>query len=88
MTVADEIHRKLTDALQPLELIVEDESAGHAGHAGSRPGGETHFHVQIVSPLFEGVNRLARQRMVHEILAEELRAQVHALSIKARAPGE
>jgi BolA family transcriptional regulator, general stress-responsive regulator len=88
MTIADDMRRKLTASLTPLELVVEDESAQHAGHAGARPGGETHFRVRIVSHAFEGLNRIARQRRVHEILSEELRARVHALSINARTPGE
>ena len=88
MTIADDMRRKLTASLAPLELVVEDESAQHAGHGGARPGGETHFRVRIVSPAFEGVSRVARQRRIHEILAEELRTRVHALSIDARAPDE
>jgi BolA protein len=88
MTIADDMRRKLTASLAPLELVVEDESARHAGHAGARPGGETHFRVRIVSPAFDGLSRIARQRRVHEILSEELHARVHALSIDARAPEE
>jgi BolA protein len=88
MTIADGMRRKLTASLAPLELVVEDESARHAGHAGARPGGETHFHVRIVARAFEGLSRIARQRRIHEILSEELRTRVHALSIDARAPDE
>jgi BolA protein len=88
MSVADEIRRKLVDAFRPLEIDVEDESAHHAGHAGARPGGETHFRVRVVSPVFAGMSRVARQRKIYEILSEELRAQVHALSIEARTPDE
>jgi BolA family transcriptional regulator, general stress-responsive regulator len=88
MSVADDIRRKLSDALQPLELVVEDESARHAGHAGSRPGGETHFRLRIVSSAFEGMNRVARQRRIYEILSGEMRDRVHALSIDARTPDE
>lgn len=86
MRVADEIRRKLSEALIPAELDVVDESARHVGHAGARPDGETHFRVRIVSRAFEGLNGIARQRLVHEILADELRTHVHALSIDAKAP--
>lgn len=88
MRVAEQIRRKLDAALSPLELDVVDESARHAGHAGTRPEGETHFRVRIVSYAFVGLNRVARQRRVHEILADELRTRVHALSIDARTPEE
>ena len=88
MRVTDRIRQKLDEALAPLELDVIDESALHAGHAGARPEGETHFRVRIISPAFEGLSRLARQRRVHEILADELRTRVHALSIDARTPKE
>ena len=88
MSVADDIRRKLTEAFRPSEITVEDESARHAGHAGSRPGGETHFRVRIVAPVFEGMSRISRQRKIYDILAEEMRTQVHALAIEARAPGE
>jgi BolA protein len=88
MRVADRIRRKLTEALSPVELDVIDESMRHAGHAGARPEGETHFRVRIVAPTFDGMNRVARQRRVHEILADELRTRVHALSIDAKTPEE
>src|SRR5436305_11516052 len=88
MRVADDIRRKLTEALAPAELEVIDESARHAGHAGARPEGETHFRVRIVSPAFAGMNRVARQRRVHDVLADELRTRVHALSIDAKTPEE
>ena len=88
MSVADDICRKLTDAFRPTEIEVEDESARHAGHAGARPGGETHFRVRIVAPAFTDMSLVARQRKIYEILAEDMRAQIHALSIDARAPGE
>jgi BolA protein len=88
MTVADEIRRKLTEAFRPSEIEIEDESARHAGHAGARPGGETHFRVRIVAPAFVDMSRVTRQRKVYEVLAEEMRTQIHALSIDARAPGD
>ena len=69
MTVAETIREKLTAAFAPAALSVEDESAKHAGHAGARPGGETHFNVRIVSDAFEGVSRVERQRRVYAALA-------------------
>jgi BolA family transcriptional regulator, general stress-responsive regulator len=88
MPVADNIERKLAAGLAPLRLTVTDQSHLHAGHAGARPGGESHFRVEIVAAKFRGMNRLARQREVHRILAEELAGPVHALSIAAQTPEE
>ncbi|HEX4159251.1 MAG TPA: BolA family protein [Rhizomicrobium sp.] len=88
MSVADDIHRKLVEAFRPTEIYVEDESAHHAGHAGARPGGETHFRVRIVAPAFVDMSRIARQRKIYEVLSDEMRVQIHALSIDARAPSE
>jgi BolA protein len=76
------------DAFQPVRLVLEDESHRHAGHAGSRPGGESHFKVVIEAAAFEGASRVQRQRMVYKVLAEELAGPVHALSLHALAPGE
>jgi len=67
---------------------VEDESHRHEGHAGHRPGGQTHFRVYIVSEAFKGKSRIERHRMVNGLLAAELAAGVHALAIHAAAPGE
>ncbi len=86
--IIENIRDKLTDAFQPLRLEIEDESAKHHGHAGARPGGESHFRVLIESAAFVGAARIARQRMVHKALADELAGPVHALSVKALAPGE
>jgi BolA protein len=86
--VAQAIESKLRAALQPVELRVIDESHLHAGHAGARPGGETHFRVEVVAAAFEGEPRLARQRRVYAILGEELAGPVHALSVVARTPRE
>jgi BolA protein len=88
MRVADRIRSKLTTALQPTRLVVRDDSHRHSGHAGARPEGETHFHVEIVSPLFQGVSRVARQRRVYQVLAEELAGPVHALGLVTLTPGE
>jgi BolA family transcriptional regulator, general stress-responsive regulator len=88
MTVAATIRRKLTERLAPLRLEIIDESHRHAGHPGARPEGETHFRVTIVSATFAGLPRVARQRLVYEILAEQLADRVHALSLKTLAPEE
>jgi BolA family transcriptional regulator, general stress-responsive regulator len=88
MTTRDVITEKLTKAFAPQSLDVVDESHQHAGHAGHRPGGETHFRVYIVSEAFRGKSRLARHRMVNETLVRELKTGVHALAIHAGAPGE
>ena len=88
MGAADRIAQKLTAALSPTAITVEDESAKHAGHAGSRPGGETHFSVRVVSESFEGLSRVERQRRIHDALADELKAHIHALSITALTPAE
>ncbi len=88
MRTADLISRKLTEAFAPQSLRVEDESQRHEGHAGSRPGGQTHFRVYIVSEAFKGKTRLERHRMVNATLADELLGGIHALAIHAAAPGE
>ena len=88
MTTAETIREKLTAAFVPSTLDVEDESARHEGHSGSRAGGETHFSVRIVSRAFEGMSRVERQRRVYAVLAEELKARVHALSLTVLTPAE
>jgi BolA family transcriptional regulator, general stress-responsive regulator len=88
MRVAETIKSKLEAAFSPVSLVIEDESHRHAGHAGSRAEGETHFRVAIVSPVFAGLGRVERQRRVHAVLAEELKARVHALSLSLSAPDE
>ena len=88
MTVADAIRDKLTRTFHPAALSVVDESDLHAGHAGAREGGESHFRVEIVSDAFTGLSRVARHRRVHDVLAQELRGGVHALAITARTPQE
>lgn len=87
-TYADRIRRKLTDALAPARLEVNDESHRHAGHAGARPEGETHFDVTVVSAAFEGKSRVERQRMVYALLADELAERVHALALTTKTPAE
>jgi BolA protein len=88
MSVATRIEEKLKAALAPAALEIIDESHLHAGHAGARPEGETHFRVKIVSSRFDGLSRVARHRLVNDILAEELAGPVHALAISARGAGE
>jgi BolA protein len=88
MRTAELIERKLTEAFTPQSLKVLDESHQHEGHAGHRPGGETHFRVYIVAGAFKGKSRIERHRMINGILSDELAAGVHALAIHAAAPGE
>jgi len=88
MRVHDLITRKLTEAFHPESLRIVDESHQHEGHAGHRPGGESHFRVYIVAQAFVGKSRLERHRLVNAALAAELAAGVHALAIHASAPGE
>lgn len=86
--VRDRIAAKLQAAFAPVRLDVTDESESHAGHAGAREGGESHFHVLIVSEAFTGKSRLDRQRAVNAALAEELAGPVHALRMTVRSPRE
>jgi BolA protein len=88
MRTVDVITRKLTESFAPQSLNVLDESDRHEGHAGHRPGGQTHFRIYIVSELFKGMTRLERHRLINQTLAGELAAGVHALAIHAAAPGE
>jgi stress-induced morphogen len=92
MTVAANIRDKLTSAFAPITLDVTDESARHSSHTGATRDdgsrGETHFHVRLVSALFEGMPRVERQRRVYAALAEELAGPVHALSLAALTPAE
>jgi len=88
MLTADLITQKLTAALAPQSLKVDDESHLHAGHAGHREGGQTHYRVYIVSEAFKNKTRLERHRIINGILSAELAGSVHALAIHATAPGE
>ncbi|MBC6980400.1 MULTISPECIES: BolA family transcriptional regulator [unclassified Caulobacter] len=87
-SVTQALRRKLETAFSPDRLEIVDDSARHAGHAGTREGGESHFNVVIVSAAFEGLTRVERQRRVNAALREELAGPVHALSIKALSPSE
>jgi BolA family transcriptional regulator, general stress-responsive regulator len=97
--IASIMHAKLTAGLTPVRLVIEDDSARHAGHAGvtvhaakqggsATGSGETHFNMEIVAAAFEGKSRVARQRLVFDLLREELAGPVHALSLKTLTPGE
>ena len=87
-SISDSIRTKLTAAFNPSRLEVVDDSARHAGHAGARVGGESHFNVLIEAEAFAGLGKVARQRQVYGALGDLLAGPVHALSLKALAPGE
>jgi len=86
--VAEAIRSKLESAFQPERLEVVDDSGRHAGHSGARESGESHFNVVIVASVFHGMSRVERQRRVNAALKAEFDAGLHALSIRAMAPGE
>ena len=86
--VAERMREKLTTALEPVRLDIVDESHLHAGHSGHNSEGESHFRVEIVSLSFAGKSRVQRQRLVYEILREELATRVHALSLATYTPEE
>jgi BolA protein len=86
--VAVSMRNKLDAAFSPQKLEIVDDSDRHRGHEGARPGGESHFSVTIVAEAFAGRSRVERQRMINAALREELAGPVHALSLKALAPGD
>ena len=86
--VASEMLRRLDLAFPGATIELTDDSEKHRGHGGYNPAGESHFSLSVESPLFEGKSRVERQRMVHAALGELVGERVHALSIRARAPGE
>jgi BolA protein len=88
MSVQATIRQRLEQALRPTRLDIVDESHLHAGHSREARAGESHFRVLVVSPEFAGKPRLARHRLVNELLADQLATKVHALAIHAYAPGE
>ena len=88
MSVAEEMHILLTEAFAPARLAIINDSAKHRGHSGDDGSGESHFTVVIESEAFAGKSRLERQRMVNSALGDLPGQRVHALAIKARAPGE
>jgi len=85
---AERIRAALEAAFAPAEVNVADDSARHAGHAGARPGGQTHYSVAVVSPAFAGLTRVARSRAVHDALAAEFADGLHALALRLRTPEE
>jgi len=87
-TRAERLSALLLRAFAPAEVRVTDDSASHAGHAGARPGGQTHFSVLVVSPAFAGLGRLARSRAAHAALAAEFEGGMHALALTLRTPEE
>ena len=87
-TIADEIEQILRAAFAPTRLAVTNDSARHHGHSGDDGSGESHFSIEIESAAFAGVSRLARQRMVNRALGDIPGQRVHALAVKAAAPGE
>jgi BolA protein len=88
MSVQATMRERLEQALRPTRLDIIDESHLHAGHSHEAQAGESHFRVLVVSPEFTGKSRVARHRLVNELLAEQLASKVHALAIHAYAPGE
>ena len=88
MTYAERMRAKIEQGLSPTRLDIVDDSHKHAGHAGAHPKGETHFTVTVVSDAFKDVGRVQRQRMVYDLIAEELAERVHALSLVTRTPAE
>ena len=86
--VATEMLRRLNSALSPTRIDLVDDSEQHFGHGGYNPAGESHFTLGIESPAFAGKNRVERQRMVYAALGDLMESRVHALSIRAKAPGE
>lgn len=87
-SLKDWMTQTLEERLQPVALDVIDESHLHAGHAGARPEGETHFRLDVVSTAFEGKSRVERHRIVNGLLEEAFRRGLHALAVRARTPGE
>lgn len=86
--VATEMLRRLSSSLRPTRVELVDDSEQHLGHGGYNPAGESHFTLTIESPAFAGKNRVDRQRMIYAALGDLMRERVHALSIRASAPGE
>ena len=88
MSIRESLERKISDTLNPDVLEIVDESHLHAGHAGARPGGDSHFKVLIVANAFDGKSRVDRQRLVNGLLADEFAAGLHALSLTTLTPDE
>lgn len=82
------IEAALKTRFAPQDLLLIDESDRHSGHAGARPGGQTHYRLRLVSAAFTGLSRVARQRLVNQALAGEFASGLHALSLELKAPEE
>ena len=88
MKVADTMRRTLTERFAPVRLDITDDSHRHAGHAGARPEGETHFTVEVVAAAFAGRSQIDRQRLVYEALGDLMREHIHALALRTLTPDE
>ena len=88
MTVKENIELKVKKVLNPEFFEVIDESHKHAGHAGARPEGETHFHINMIASELNGKNRVERQRLIYNILKEDLAGPVHALSLNLKGTND
>ena len=92
MSIAETMREKLARAFAPSELLIQDDSARHAGHSGATRDdgsrGETHFTVKIVADKFAGLSRMERQRLVYDILSDEMAGKIHALSLTALSPAD
>lgn len=84
MKKSEIIRTRLEQQFSPIKLVIHDESAKHAGHAGASPGGESHFRIEIVSPEFAGLSHLARHRLINDTLRDLFQQGLHALSIEAK----
>ena len=88
MNRSERIISLLTKALSPTRIELQDDSAKHIGHAGAKPGGQTHYNLQIESDVFRGKSKVQRHQLIYALLEGEFKSGLHALSIKALTPGE
>jgi len=82
------MQKLLTAQFAPQKIVIEDQSALHAGHAGAGPGGQTHYRLTLASSAFDGLSRIERQRLVYHALREEFETGLHALSLDLKTPAE
>lgn len=82
------MEKLLRELFSPLDFVLTDDSSRHAGHAGARPGGQTHYSLRLVSARFEGLSRVARQRLVYQALGGEFETGLHAFSLDLKTPAE
>ena len=83
---ASRIETQLRERFSPVHFVLTDQSSAHAGHAGASPGGESHYHLSMHAAVFEGLSRVARQRLVYDTLREEFDTGLHALTLDLRTP--